>query len=138
MFERCLYFNVNALARKINRIWEEAYRDLGLSPSHAYTLRVILASPGISHKELATALQLEKSTISRFVDGLQKKGLVQRMRIGGNDRREMSLLPTVAAEQLHDKLEATGERLYQQMLGSPGALSLPELVRDLRKAAKQF
>lgn len=138
MFDRCLYFNVNALARKLNRIWDQAFQDLGLSPSHAYTLRAILANPGMTHRELAEALQLEKSTITRFVDILQKKGLVQRMRFAGADRREMSIMPTVNAQQIQQSLESTAEQLYQQMIGLLGSQELPELVRGLRTVAKQL
>ena len=138
MFERCLYFNINALARRINRIWDEAYQDLGLSPAHAYVLRVVLAEPGISHKGLAEILQLEKSTISRFVNTLQQKGMLQRVRVGGADRREMRLFPTVDAQDLHAALEQTGARLYQQVLGSMTSVSLPGLVRDVRKASSSL
>jgi DNA-binding MarR family transcriptional regulator len=138
MFERCLYFNVNALARRINRIWEEAYQGLGLSPAHAYVLRTVLAEPGISNKDLAVTLQLEKSTVSRFVNALQQKGMLQGMRVGGDDRRKMRLFPTVEAQSLQHELEQTGERLYQQLLGSMESVSLPELVRDVRKASNNL
>ena len=33
MFERCLYFNINALARAVNQRWEKAYQAIGLSPA---------------------------------------------------------------------------------------------------------
>jgi MarR family transcriptional regulator, organic hydroperoxide resistance regulator len=138
MFERCLYFNINALARRINRIWEEAYQGLGLSPAHAYVLRTVLAEPGISNKDLAVTLQLEKSTVSRFVNALQQKGMLQGMRVGGDDRRRMRLFPTVEARRIQHELEQTGERLYQQMLGAMESVSLPELVRDVRKASNNL
>ena len=77
MFERCLYFNVNALARAVNRIWEEAFREFDLSPSHAYLLRLLLSSPGMSPKQISRELKLEKSTITRFLDSLQQKGLLR-------------------------------------------------------------
>ena len=60
MFERCLYFNLNALTRRVNKIWGQAFQALGLSPSHAYLLRVVLATPGMTQQEIAAELGLEK------------------------------------------------------------------------------
>ena len=31
MFEECLYFNSNALARSVTKVWTEAYREFELS-----------------------------------------------------------------------------------------------------------
>ena len=73
MFDRCLYFNVNTLARLVNKKWTQAFVQYDLSPAHGYMLRAVLAQPGISQKQLANELKLAKSTITRFVDALQKK-----------------------------------------------------------------
>jgi MarR family transcriptional regulator, organic hydroperoxide resistance regulator len=78
MFDACIYFNLNTLTRKINQIWDAHFERLGLSPSHAYTLMVILESPGLTNKELAQHMELDQSTLTRFVDSLLKRGLVTR------------------------------------------------------------
>jgi hypothetical protein len=39
MFDRCLYFNVNALARVVNKKWAEGFEQFDLSPAHGYMLR---------------------------------------------------------------------------------------------------
>lgn len=134
MFDRCLYFNVNALARLVNKKWTEAFGVFDLSPAHGYMLRVVLAKPGIAQKELAVELELEKSTITRFVDALQKKKLVIR-KMGGKDSREMNIYPTAQALKIHDSLEELGEDLYQNMVNTIGKNNLISLVDKLRKGA---
>lgn len=129
MFERCLYFNLNALTRKVNKIWDQAFQEFGLSPAHAYLLRVVLANPGITQQGIATELKLEKSTVTRFVDALEKKGFLLRRKSG----REQMVYPTEKAKDIHVKLEAQGNALYQQMLESLGKDNLTELVSELRK-----
>jgi len=136
MFERCLYFNVNALARAVNRIWDDAFKELGLSPAHAYLLRLVLASPGISHKAIATELRLEKSTITRFVDSLQEKGLVMRSRQGAEDNREQRVFPSEKAKGMHEALEATGDILYKKMRTCLGDTEMETLVAQLREATR--
>jgi len=136
MFERCLYFNVNALARAVSRIWGDSFKELGLSPAHAYLLRLVLVSPGISHKAIASELRLEKSTITRFVDSLQDKGLVERSRQGAEDNREQRVFPSEKAKNMQEALEATGDALYKRMRSRLGDAEMKVLVAQLREATR--
>ncbi|MEW6612024.1 MarR family transcriptional regulator [Thermithiobacillus tepidarius DSM 3134] len=133
MFDCCLYFNLNVLTRTINRIWEEAFQRLGLSPSHAYLLRLVLGEPGITQKRVAQALGLAPSTVTRFVDALAAKGLLER---GPNaaDARESALYPTAAGQALEAELDATGQALFQRMRSTLGAERFDQLVTTLREA----
>ncbi|VAW51037.1 hypothetical protein MNBD_GAMMA05-1558 [hydrothermal vent metagenome] len=138
MFDRCLYYNVNALARVVNKKWAKAFEELDLSPAHGYMLRVVLSTPGITQKELGVELKLEKSTITRFVDALQKRGLVARKKIAGVDGREQNIYPTGKAAKIHDSLEGLGETLYQTMVSSLGKEQLTILVNQLQESAKKI
>jgi DNA-binding MarR family transcriptional regulator len=133
MFERCLYFNVNALARKVNAIWDQAFAEFELSPAHAYLLRLVLESPGITQTRIAEELNLEKSTVTRFINALEEKGLLKRTRAG----RETMVNPTAKAKKIQQRLNHTGEQLYQRMLASVGKTELTQLVRSLRKTGRQ-
>jgi len=137
MFDRCLYFNVNALARLVNKKWSEAFDSYALSPAHGYLLRVVLSYPGITQKALATELKLEKSTITRFIDALQEKGLLKR-KPGGQDGRELNIYPTAKAVELEDSLEGLGDRLYQDMVDAIGKDNLAKLVTQLRSSADKL
>lgn len=132
MFERCLYFNVNALARAVNQRWEKAYQAIGLSPAHAYLLRLVLSNPGITQKQLAAELRLAPSTMTRFIDALVKRGLLLREASGG-DAREWSIQPSDTARTLHSELERIGQELYQNLRSTLGETSCSELVNDLRQ-----
>lgn len=133
MFDRCIYFNINALARAVNRIWEREFGRLGLSAAHAYTLRYALANPGQTQTKIAQELNLAKSTVSRFVDELVAKKLLFRDALA-TDRRELAVFPTPRGLELHADLEATGKQLYARMrkLIKPG--NLDELVTNARAA----
>jgi DNA-binding MarR family transcriptional regulator len=133
MFERCLYFNVNALARKVNAIWDQAFAEFELSPAHAYLLRLVLESPGITQTRIADELNLEKSTVTRFINALEDRRLLKRSRTG----RETMVNPTAQAKKIQKQLNQTGEQLYQRMLASVGKTELTQLVRSLRKTGRQ-
>lgn len=132
MFERCLYFNLNALTRAVNQRWEKAYQAIGLSPAHAYLLRLVLSTPGITQKQLAAELRLAPSTITRFIDALVERGLLQRQANGG-DAREWSIQPSDAARSLHSELERIGQALFQALRSTLGEAHCNELISDLRQ-----
>lgn len=133
MFERCLYFNINALSRAVNRIWDQAFAEFQLSPSHAYMLRLVLASPGQSPKQLSAELKLEKSTVTRFLHALEAKGLIKRKQGAGRDAREQGIYPSARANKMAGQLEARGEALYAKMTNLVGKQELVSLVSQLRE-----
>lgn len=135
MFEECLYFNSNALARAVTRLWTEAYKPFDLSPPHAFLLRTVLAKPGLLPRELAQELNLSRSTVTRFLDALEKRDLLTR-RATGSDGRELQVFPTAAAEAIHEALDATGAHLTQQMQTLFGADQIGDLVTDMRRIQK--
>lgn len=133
MFERCLYFNLNALTRRVNRLWEEEFRSLGISAPQGYLLRVVIDQPGISHKALGEALVLEKSTVTRFVNALEKRGLARREPAGG---REVGVYPSEQALMMSESLERSAKRLTKSLRKRLGKKESRELVRQLRMAAE--
>lgn len=131
MFERCLYFNVSAGARVTTHLWSKAFEPFDLTPAQAYLVRTVLARPGLSQRELALELKLEKSTIVRSLDALEAKGLVRR-KSEPSDAREKRIIPTEEAQKLRDPLEKTGNRLFARMVSTIGEDRLRETVANLR------
>lgn len=132
MFEECLYFNTVKFTRMINSFWEEAYRPTGLSPSHAYLLQFILEQPGATPKKLAEKMDLKLSTVSRFVDSLTAKGLVERKK-ENRDKRECSVYPTKPGINLKDELESISNNLHRKIRKILGETNVTEAVSLLGK-----
>ena len=131
MFEKCLYFNSNALARTVSRIWTEAYKEFDLSPPHAFLVRLVLSNPGILPREIAEELSLSRSTVTRFLDSLEKKGFLERKTMS-SDGREVQVYPTPQAMKIHDGLVKTKESLMIKMGALFGENELLETVGKLR------
>ena len=137
MFEKCIYFNTNALARQVNKIWDDAFKPLGLSPSHAYVLRVVLKQPGISMKQIAEELELAPSTVTRFVDSLINNDFLKRI-ADEDDKRGTLVMPTKKGKKIHKALEKTGQGLYSQMNQLIGKKAFSELISDMRSTRQQL
>lgn len=137
MFEKCLYFNSNALARSVTRIWADAYKQYDLSPPHAFLVRVVLSSPGILPREIAEKLNLSRSTVTRFLDSLEKKGFLKRKTISG-DGREIQVFPTSQAVEIHDGLLKTRKELMEKMESIFGENEILETVGKLREVRRKL
>jgi DNA-binding MarR family transcriptional regulator len=99
-YAQCLYFTSAALARKIEKMASESWKKVGLSPSHAYLLIAVLEEPGIQPTALAEHLQLQPSTITRFIEKLEEKKLAVRTTEG----RLTNVYPTPKAKELQPKM----------------------------------
>lgn len=138
MFERCLYFNTVALARDVDRIWSEAYSELSLAPSHAYLLRLVLAEPGLSPSEIGRELNLEKSTVTRFVDRMVDAGYLARSTGSAGHGAGQQIFATDRAKKISGRLEAIGEELYAKMATLVGEKELKQYASLARKVRSRL
>jgi len=112
----CLYFTANALARGVTRMAEASFRATGLSPSHAFLLLLVNERPGVAPSALAEELHLAPSTVTRFVDALAAKGLLERRARG----RAVGVWPTPGGTQMRQAIAACWKDLhhaYSAILG---------------------
>jgi DNA-binding MarR family transcriptional regulator len=126
---RCLLFSANALSRVINRMAEEEYALIGLAPSHAYILMAVIGNPGLQPCELCEMMMLTPSTVTRLIEKMESKGLVERNAEGKNT----FIYPTKKGVSMEKKVQEAwnkvGER-YCEKLGEEKSQQLTDLVYD--------
>ncbi len=93
----CIASNIGRANRIVGRIYEDAFRDVGVS-SPQFALLVSLAiSPGSTAGDLADALGSDPSTVSRNTELLIKRGLIRVE--PGADRRVRTHYLTVEGDE---------------------------------------
>lgn len=137
MFERCIYFNTNVLARKLNSRWDKAFSRFDLPPSHGYLLRLVLERPGLSQQAIARELRLDKSTVTRFVGKLEESGLLRRA-VSREDQREKVVKPTSKALAIQNELELLGDELFELMCKIVGKTKVRKFVASIREIGEQL
>jgi len=132
--ESCLYFTVNSFARKINEMAEEEFKITGLTPSYAYLMLTLLDNPGLSQNELSNKMNLKASTMTRFIDKLMIKQLVERVHEG----RSVFIYPTEKGKDLRDIIEKAMKNMYQQYYAVLEEDFSKKLTADINKANALF
>lgn len=138
MFDHCLYFNTTALARVVEREWAQAFKPFGVTPPQGFLLRLVLAQPGMSQHEIATALTISRPTATRLIDGLEALGLLER-RQAEHDARHWAVHPTAKGRALQEALTAASgavTRRIQQHVGKENFLDTVGKVRSVCSALK--
>jgi len=131
-FKGCLYFAVSSLHRTVNRLAEEAFISTGLSPNYAFLLMLVNEKNGISQKEICAHLNLMPSTVSRFIDKLEAKGLIKR-RVDG---KNAFIYLTKQGSNLQPEIEKAWEILYNrysEILGFVEGDALTSLIYEASK-----
>lgn len=131
----CLYFSTNSLARLITKLADEEFRVTGLSPAHAFVMMVVNEKPGILPGEISNRLQIAPSTVTRFIDQLEKKGLLKRESEG----KAVKIFPLQEGMELQESIDSAWKALhgrYTNTLGDKYSDVLTQLINDAIKKLK--
>ena len=135
--ESCLFFNTNALSRYLLKLAEKEFKHLKLSPAHASLLLLVYDTPGISPKQLGQRLHLTPSTITRFIDSLEKKKLVKRKTKG----KSAFIFPSKKGFELKRSVAIAYKKLYlkyTKILGSNTANQLSFAILNANRKLAGF
>ena len=130
----CLYFTVNSLSRIITKMAEEEFRVTGISPSHAFLMLLVNASPGIGPTELANELHLAPSTVTRLIDKLAGKGFLERRA----DGKTIGVYPTEAGDQMQETIYQAWHGLFERYSALLGEGFSRELTQLIDQASQQL
>jgi len=109
------FYVLHQAARRRDAAVDKVLEPLGLTASRARTLTIIRRLGGCSMNALAKFTTIERTTLTREVDQLVERGLIERT-VPANDRRRVSLSLTAEGEAMFEHgvpvvLEATLQAL---------------------------
>lgn len=129
-----MYFTANSLARKIDKLAQESWSKVDLSPSHAYLLMMVLEEPGIQPGLLADHLQLQPSTVTRLIEKLEEKKLLVRTTEG----KMTNVYPSPKGKDLLPKLKECLNEFYSRYSAILGKDESAKLVQNMGKVADKL
>lgn len=129
-FDNCLYFSISRLQRDINKLASQAFKESGLAPSHAFLLMALYEKSPSTAGELSEVMGLAPSTITRFIDKLEKQKLCSRTQ----DGRISYTSITQTGQALIPTIEAGWKKLfetYNALYGEAEADKLNKMITSL-------
>ncbi|MEX6690439.1 MarR family transcriptional regulator [Danxiaibacter flavus] len=133
-YSECLYFSSAAFARQIEKLAQESWKPVDLSPSHAYMLMMIIEDAGIQPGILAENLMLTPSTITRLIEKLESKKLVVRTSEG----KVTNVYPTPKAKELFPLLKQCSQKFNEAYSAILGREESSRLVQTMNKLTDKF
>ncbi len=129
-----LFADISRLAR---REFDRRVRDLGLTRAQWLFLYYLARQPGCTQSELAEILQLEKITISRQAERLEKAGWIARDD-RANDGRAYRLKLTARARGTIRELDLRADRLRDDYLEGVSVQNRQILLTELTVIKKNL
>lgn len=122
------------------RYRERELADTGLAGCHVHYLTALFRQPGMTQEELARELNVNKSSVTRQLTGLEEKGYIRR-EPEPTDRRIWRVYPTDKADalkpRLFDTLRAWREYLTADFTPEEKAL-LDDLMGRVAQRAEAY
>ena len=130
------------IMKYINRIYrdslidrEEAFREHGLGGGQVSYLRLICSEEGLSQDEIARILFVNKSSVTRQLNQLEKIGFVLR-KTDEEDRRANRIYPTDKARALFPKIMEYLDDWNERITIDVGEQNYDDMVQILRTLAR--
>jgi len=129
--------NLMRTADALNRGVEEILKPAGLSPTQYNVLRILRGAGehGLCCREAAERMITRDPDITRLVDRLERRGLLERAR-GSQDRRVVTVRITAAGRKILQDLDEPIAEFNRKRLSHLGKTDLSKL-RDLLEAARE-
>ena len=117
----------------VARDLKQRLRGEGIRPADYPVLVVLALNPGLRASRVALALGIKRTNFVPVLDGLERRGLVERRAVEG-DRRAAALFLTEAGVAMLGRLRPLIEQHqaeFHARLGAEGHSRLIELLRGL-------
>jgi DNA-binding MarR family transcriptional regulator len=130
--EGLIGYNARRAALAVIEVFLERMSVYGLRPVDFSVLSLITHNPGITSRQLCTALGILPPNLVGMVNALEKRGLVARQP-HPRDGRAVGLHLTAAGQKLMRDAEKTAARLESDAAAKLSATEVKTLIRLLQK-----
>ena len=131
--ENCVCFNLRRVSRVLSQFFVGELNHHDLLPTQTPILGALAARPAAEMAELSDWLGMDRTTLVRNLQPLERDGL---MKSSGHGRgRKVSLALTVKGRAALQKFLPDWQVAQQKVIETLGAERWTEILRDLERAA---
>ncbi|WEK05574.1 MAG: MarR family transcriptional regulator [Candidatus Devosia phytovorans] len=133
-FTECLVLNTRMAARAVTRLADRRLRPLGITAAQFTIITALHGAPNRSVTDVANSIAMDRSTLSRNLDLLERKGVVRTQGAEKGNGRLCAL--TGDGETLLEQILPVwreGQAEFKRLLSDP---DFPTALNALRGLAK--
>lgn len=130
--EESLGFIINRTHQKLSNYLTRKFKPYDITPEQWGLLNRLWAKEGISQKELSEISTKDQTTVTRILDKLERKGLIERQ-TSPDDRRSFLIFLTASGRRLEDKLVPLAYETLDEALQGLSAEEIKQLKVLLNK-----
>ena len=128
--DRSLGFILNDISRLARKEFDRRVRGLGLTRAQWMFLYYLARQPGASQSDLAETLQMERVSVSRQAQRLERTGWIERAQ-HRDDARAYRLRLTPKAQRVAARLDALATQLREEYMQDIPVRRREALIDDL-------
>ncbi len=125
----CVCSELRKAARAVTRVYDEAFRPMGYRATQIAILMASSCCGPVTLSELAEETVTDRTTLTRNLRLLRKKGLICVER--GADRREQRICATQLGQAVLRKAAGPWREAQRRMVEQVGKTRLKRLIGDL-------
>ena len=123
--------NIRHIERELN-IQNNSHCSQGVTLAQCHTLLELFSDDNISLSELSDRLYLDKSTVSRTIEGLVKSDMVLR-NIPDENRRKVIISLTPKGSDLCKQINIENDNYFSDVLDSIPQIDRPVFLKSFEK-----
>ncbi len=131
--ENCLCFNLRRVSRLVTQFYVAGLKTHGLLPTQTPILAALAARPEANMAELSDWLGMDRTTLVRNLQPLERDGLVKSNGKGRGHKVTLALTPKGRAAL--QKFLPDWQAAQQKVIRTLGQERWTEILRDLQRAA---
>jgi DNA-binding MarR family transcriptional regulator len=132
----CACFNLRRAARLVTQRFDQAFRDLDLRATQLSVLVGVYTVPDITVSKLAEAMGMERTSLTRNLKVLERKGLVLGKE--GEDKRERRISITPDGLLVLKKAFHPWQSVQTEVENTLGCEKWEALLSGLHDVARKF
>ena len=129
----CLCFNLRKAARALTQSYDAALKPAGITAPQFSLLSALARQAPVSLSDLAAALGMDRTTLTRNLKPLQRDGLVASAE--GDDRRVRLLTLTMAGRARQTQAGPLWRAVQSKVAGTFGHEPADTLLAELNRSA---
>ncbi len=134
IFEKCLFFNANSLARSLASIADESFSSMQITPTQGFTLLCVSEMDVHSPSEIARELNMKPSTITRFIEKLVELQYLESRKEGRNVY--VNLTPLGRSKIV--EIKVSWSKIYKGMLRVISEKEIADLTNNISEINHKF